>query len=239
MIIDCISDLHGYYPELEGGDLLIIAGDITARDEIIQWGQFFHWLKKQPYEKKIIIAGNHDNFLYSGFPKTQEEADDLKEVLSFLIEQGEMGNPDFEYLCDSGTQFEGFKVWGSPCSLKFEGINPHCMAFTGTEEELAEKFALIPDNIDILITHSPPYGILDQVRIRKLSGRRMEKEHVGSQSLRNQVINGRFPNLKLHIFGHIHECGGKILDTTLTKFVNASIVNEYYENVNKPIRIQL
>ncbi len=31
MIIDCISDLHGYYPKLEGGDLLIVAGDLTAR----------------------------------------------------------------------------------------------------------------------------------------------------------------------------------------------------------------
>ena len=32
MIIDCISDLHGFYPKLEGSDLLIIAGDLTARD---------------------------------------------------------------------------------------------------------------------------------------------------------------------------------------------------------------
>lgn len=30
MIIDFISDTHGHYPELEGGDLLIVAGNPTA-----------------------------------------------------------------------------------------------------------------------------------------------------------------------------------------------------------------
>jgi hypothetical protein len=33
MIIDCIADLHGHYPKLDGGDLLIICGDLTARDQ--------------------------------------------------------------------------------------------------------------------------------------------------------------------------------------------------------------
>lgn len=90
MDVTCISDLHGNYPELEGGDLLIIAGDYTASDKITQWEQFFKWLKGQDYRKKILIAGNHDNFMMSGFPHNQLEAE---------------GISDFEYLCDSGTEF--------------------------------------------------------------------------------------------------------------------------------------
>jgi hypothetical protein len=33
MNITLISDLHGYYPQLDGEDLLIIDGDLTARDQ--------------------------------------------------------------------------------------------------------------------------------------------------------------------------------------------------------------
>src|ERR1044071_9160006 len=60
MIIDCISDLHGFKPSLQGGDLLIVAGDLTARDTMQEHVDFLWWLDEQPYEKKIYIAGNHD-----------------------------------------------------------------------------------------------------------------------------------------------------------------------------------
>lgn len=65
MIIDCISDLHGSLPKLEGGDLLIIAGDLTSNDSDKSWNAFDEWIHKQNYREKILIAGNHDNFLQS------------------------------------------------------------------------------------------------------------------------------------------------------------------------------
>ena len=40
MIIDCLSDLHGHYPSLDGGDLLIVAGDLTARDKLEEHYEF-------------------------------------------------------------------------------------------------------------------------------------------------------------------------------------------------------
>lgn len=220
IIIDMISDLHGYYPKLDGGDLLIVSGDLTASDKMIDWIDFFYWLNKQSYRKKVYIGGNHDNFLT--LCATNVECKDI-----YLDEEDEECEKK-DYLCDSGTEFEGLKIWGSPWTKTFPGINPKCMAFTvDTEDELAEKWALIPDDTDILITHSPPYGILD------LTSR---GERVGSRSLRNISMK---ISPKLHIFGHIHECGGKVLDTVQTKFINASIVNEKYEHVNNPVRVIL
>lgn len=225
MIIDCVSDLHGHYPKLDGGDLLILAGDYTPAGKLMEWGLFFKWLKEQPYEKKVIIAGNHDNLFETGFPKTQKEADQLGEVINFLDFE-----EDFEYLCDSGTEYEGLKIWGSPWTLTFPGINPHCTSFTGSEKELAEKWALIPDNIDILITHGPPYGVFDKVK----------GASKGSKALR-RILNRVHP--KLWVFGHIHEGYGSVEQESLTgyeyKFVNASHVNEFYKPVNLPIRIIL
>lgn len=210
MIIDCISDLHGYYPKLEGGDLLIVAGDLTARDTSDEHIDFIEWLEIQDYQKKIVIAGNHDNNI------------DPDGIETYCWNSS--------YLEDSGTKFDGLKIWGSPWSLTFDGINPKCEAFTGDEEFLKRKFDLIPVDIDILITHSPPYGIMDK-------GLHL---HLGSHELRNIVLDAcRLPRMKLHVFGHIHECGGKKINTPLCSFVNASHVDEKYRPVNEPVRIIL
>lgn len=210
MDITAISDLHGHYPELEGGDLLIVGGDLTSQDTQKQHLRFLHWLGEQDYKRKIWIAGNHDNYLLN----------------TKFISLQDLG---MEYLCDSGTEFEGLKIWGSPWTLKFYGMNPKCMAYTcETEEDLNQKWKKIPDDIDILITHSPFYGVLDEVK--------MKQRHAGSSSLREHVLGRIKP--KLHIVGHIHDGHGMaVIDSS--KIVNASLVNEYYEPENEPIRIIL
>lgn len=215
MIVDCISDLHGHYPELEGGDILIVSGDLTTSDKPIQYGNFGSWIQRKNYKKKIIISGNHDNYL------DNKRYDFIKDIYEEI---------KVDYLCDSGTEFGGIKIWGSPYTMKFDGMNPNCMAFTcDTDDELNEHWKLIPDEIDILITHCPPHGILDKV-IRA-------DEHNGSKTLREHVIVRIKP--RLHVFGHIHEWGGKIVDCCTTRFVNCSHMNEEYEPVNKPIRVIL
>ena len=209
MRIDCISDLHGHFPQLDGGDLLIVAGDLTARDEPNERLQFLQWLANQNYRKIVFIGGNHDNSLVGISIRT-------------------IKNGRTHYLCDSGTEFEGLKIWGSPWTKRFDGENPRCLAFTcKTEEELAEKFALIPDDTDILVTHSPPFLTLDKT----ISG-----EHVGSFHLTNRI---NIVKPRLHIFGHIHESYGEYWTETGMGFINASHVNERYEPVNKPVRFEI
>lgn len=211
MIIDAISDLHGHYPELEGGDLLIVAGDLTARDCISEYDKFFDWLALQEYKKKIYISGNHDGMIESGKYSTPKYC-------------------DATYLCDSGTEFEGLKIWGSPWTPIFPGINPKCTAFTGNEKLLDEKFALIPDDIDILVTHGPPFTILDMTK---------DGQQVGSAALLAHHI--RRLNPTLFVWGHIHESHGiaSAYSWNDTKYVNCSHVNEHYQPINKPIRIIL
>jgi Icc-related predicted phosphoesterase len=248
MIIDCISDLHGHYPKLEGGDLLIVAGDLTARGTYKEYLEFFKWLQSQQYRKKVFIYGNHDNLAVSQF---------------------DWGDLETDYLCDSGIEFEyleddpieisaatidviirtkkKFKIYGSPWIKSFPGMNATCKAFTlDTEEELAKRWALIPNDTEILITHSPPYGMLDRVE-DYASG---EIRYVGSKSLSDKLME--LKKLKLHVFGHVHEGYGECYQGYLGKTwddpnpkpighlsINASHVNEHYRPVNKPVRIEL
>lgn len=185
MIIDCISDLHGFYPDdLPGGDLLIVAGDLTARDLENEYALFDYWLNKQKYSAKIVIAGNHDNFLQKSGCNSY----------GFGHRHLQFGT----YLEDSGTEFNGLKIWGCPHSLVFKGLNPNCAAFTGNEEDLKKKYDLIPNGIDILISHTPAYGILDK---------NVDGEHCGSKSLLD-AIQRVMPRFVIH--GHIHEQGSKI-----------------------------
>jgi Icc-related predicted phosphoesterase len=200
--VTCISDLHGYKPDLLPGELLIIAGDLTARDTPKEFDDFNSWLEKLPFDCKVVIGGNHDVLL---------------EDLEAKIE-----GPGVHYLQDSGFEYKGLKIWGTPWTPRFHGQNPSAMAFSvKTELQLKDYFDLIPEDTDILIAHSPPLGILDECR----NGR------AGSEMLRQAVFRVK---PKLCCFGHIHENGGKSLKIENTLFINSSVVNEYYQHVNRP-----
>jgi Icc-related predicted phosphoesterase len=223
LIIDCIGCLHGARPKLEGGDILIITGDLTAMDTVIQHFDVLAWLQEQSYRKKILVSGNHDMFLEK--------------------------NPDFykdtniDHLCDSGTEFEGIKIWGSPWTSSFKGINPHCTAYTvpmgsHVEDRLMESWDKIPHNTDILVTHGPPSGILDTMPQRQYGF----SFRVGSKSLYAWLKFLGKP--RLHVFSHIHESYGKTENLPshgdkMMISVNCSIMNERYKPVNAPIRIIL
>lgn len=248
--IDCVSDMHGNFPTLTGGDLLIVAGDMTARDLQKEWNQFFEWIGRQQYRKKIYIGGNHDNML-------QELGSD---VMLYARDTVGLRPENAEYLCDSGTEFEyeeeieeehkfrgmisykvkkKLKIWGSPWTSQFPGINPKCCAFTHEfMQSIKFRWDLIPDDVDILITHSPPYGILDQI-----------PTNFGASAGDMDLLKALEDRIKpqLHVFGHIHENGGTQLiykrpgygTENNTICVNASIIDERYRKFNNGTRIIL
>lgn len=220
MILTAISDLHGEEPNLPGGDLLIMAGDLTLSDRLNDWHNFYNWLRKQPYEKKIMIGGNHDNQLMKVAP--DEKWDEYNE-LKFT---------DSIYLCDNGLECFGYKIWGSPWTPAFLGMHHRYAAFTvpwgkSQEEELLKYWAQIPEDTDILITHLPPHGQFDEVR----------GAHVGSRSLKETVERIK---PKIHIFGHIHEHGGEMeihKDGRIS--INAAYLAASYVDYNNIITITI
>lgn len=208
MKIVCISDTHNLtdYLTLPDGDVLVIAGDVCAYGRLSEIEQFHQFVKKQSHPYKVMIAGNHD------WPfSRQPDADEIKALKRDVI-----------YLQDSGCEIEGVKFWGSPWQPEFFG-----WAFNLYRgKPLAEKWAMIPTDTDVLITHGPPYGILDEVP----SG-----EAVGCEDLANELIRVK---PKLHVFGHIHHTYGmKIYENTV--YVNASICTERYLPYNPPIVVEI
>jgi Icc-related predicted phosphoesterase len=209
MKITCVSDLHGSFPDLPGGEVLIIAGDLTARDSVDEYFWFRDWLQSQDYEKKILVAGNHDKCIESG---------------RFYFSDQWLGAT---YLFDSGTEYKGLKFWGSPWTPWFEYVNPLCDAYMLKKElELEEKFSKIPEDTDILITHGPPFMVLDKT---------IYKTNVGSVALLERVKKLK---LKYHIFGHIHEAYGSSIDNGHVS-LNVARMNRSYKPLNSPVNIEV
>lgn len=203
-----ISDTHGLHNQvkLPDGDVLIHSGDClnhgTNAKEVIS---FASWFKAQPHRHKILVAGNHDFFF-------EQYRADCETALG----------PSVEYLEDSRVTIGGLHFWGSPITPRF--FNWAFMRDRGFA--IRQHWRMIPDDTNILITHGPPDGMLDECR----------DGHVGCFDLTRRLET--LPNLKLNVFGHIHSGYGvrKVGDLT---FVNASQCNEKYRIVNDPIVVDL
>ena len=121
------------------------------------------------------------------------------------------------YLENSGITIDGINFWGSPVTPKFFN-----WAFNKERgQEIKFYWDLIPDNTNVLITHGPPHQILDLT---------FADIHAGCEELRKRILE--LPNLKLNVFGHIHEGYGYSKLNNVT-FINASNLNRNYKCVNK------
>jgi Icc-related predicted phosphoesterase len=239
-----ISDIHNNQKllNLPEADILLVAGDMTDRgsyDEISLFSKFLSKVKPK-FDLIIVVAGNHEVtmdiefYKKSGKKYFQSNAVDPNKIRSILLE-----NKDIVYLEDSGYEYKGINIWGSPW------VNPcgnwaFCLSGKDKGKEYFEK---IPENTDILVTHSPPFGILDVVpyynyKVNPETNnfyRVEEKDNTGNQELLNRV---KVVKPKLHVFGHIHECSGSIVEDS-TLFVNASILNRNHKPKNLPKKVKL
>ncbi|MFK7891955.1 MAG: metallophosphatase domain-containing protein [Granulosicoccus sp.] len=212
MRLVCISDTHGDHEmlDLPSGDVLIHAGDLTAHGDKQETVRFMRWLGAQSFEHKLCIAGNHDSFMEAEPASCSQHALDNGVVL----------------LNDSGFQIEDVHFWGSPITPKF--LDWSFMRDPG--EPIESHWRLIPEKTDVLITHGPPFGILD--RIQRVSG---EIECTGCPSLLERVQQ---VTPCVHIFGHIHEGHGVFCEGN-TSYYNVSSMNEHYRMAHDAVVIDV
>lgn len=204
-----ISDAHQKREiDLPDGDLLIVAGDLTSTGTPAQLAAFNSYLEKHTSKfnhKPLVIAGNHDFAL-------EREPEEAIEILTAA-----------DYMEDALVEIDGVRIWGSPWTPTF--FDWAFMKDRGPE--IRKMWVMIPENLDLLVTHGPPWGILD------FCG-----SHAGCSDLLDIVTNklGKAP--RFHIFGHIHEGFGSH-ENEKTQFLNVSVCDEKYHAVNKPTVIEL
>ncbi|ELP90863.1 hypothetical protein EIN_359460 [Entamoeba invadens IP1] len=88
----------------------------------------------------------------------------------------------------------------------------------------------IKDMPTVLLTHEPPFGILDMKMANPKKGE-VGYKHAGSEVIK-ELLNTLQPQLAC--FGHLHYSFGAVrVDDTLC--VNAAVVNEFGKVANKPV----
>lgn len=194
-----LSDTHGQHKhwnnKVPDGDVLIHAGDISSVGTEYQVVLFLEWFSKLPHKHKIFIAGNHD-WLF------ERDSEVVRAILK--------NYPTLTYLQESSVVIDGIKIWGSPWTPWF-----YNWAFNIPPYK-ENQWDTIPLDTNVLITHGPPYGILDKTD---------RGQHAGCRNLFRKI--GELNECKLHVFGHIHEGAGELQLAEKT-YINASMVDEIY-----------
>lgn len=212
--IVCLSDTHNCTGEIEvpDGDILIHSGDATITGPVEEVKRFNRWFAGLPHKYKIFVTGNHDWL----FERNNELARSLLDR-------------SIVYLQDSSVVIAGLKIYGSPWQPRFYDWAFNLMRGA----EIAEKWRLIPNNVEVLITHGPPNKILDSVPTK------WGVDNAGCEELRKRVEDiASHGKLKLHVFGHIH-CGYGTHEEFGIRFVNASNCDEQYKPTRPPIVIDI
>jgi Icc-related predicted phosphoesterase len=202
-----LSDTHELHRDVEvpGGDLLLFCGDLSMFSKSLSAIRDFNeWLGELPHRWKLVVPGNHKFFI--------EENPCKRSILSHA-----------RVLIDEEIIIGGLKIYGSP-------MTPLSGGAFGKSSPLDRKrhWAKIPEDIDVLVTHGPPHGILD-----RSPG---QTEHIGDQELSARLKY--LPSLRLHCFGHVHggygshEQGGVL-------FINAALLGPMGDIAHHPVALRI
>ena len=202
-----ISDTHGRHDELGTlrGDVLIHCGDSGngfTRDSGTSIAST-PGSRRQQFDRILCIGGNHD---------FQMQA---------RAEEGGRVFRNAEYLQDQAFEYRGLRFYGSPWTPELVD-----WAYYLDDDALRARWERIPDDVEILITHTPPFGILDRNTARR---------NCGCRGLQRRLLDLR---PRIHCFGHIHASAGTTTANGTT-YVNASMVNRRYEIAHRPMELEI
>lgn len=198
MKIVALSDTHRQHWDIivPKGDVLVYAGDAEI-DSPIALYDFVEWMSALPHKHKIYVPGNHDR---------HNEAESL--ISSRLFEEKGIRYLNGTY---SITLPNKLKIAGTAMQPYFNN-----WAFNEPQSKVRRShFDSIERDIDLLITHCPPFGILDK---------NDHGQNCGDPALSRSITEKPFFNLKYHIFGHIHNSQG--IDGI---YVNCSVLDDCYD----------
>ena len=210
---------------LTEADILLHAGDLTMNGRFDQHARAVELIKSHDAELKIVIPGNHDltldrhyyrqePLLHTQYPGN--EYDHYDDAMLDKIEELYTG----EEAQAAGVVYmvEGFRTFSLKNGAKFtvyaSAYQPEfcnwAFGYARTQDRFdpdgagfrSEPRNAAPDTgVDIMLTHGPPMGVLDETS---------RKEHVGCKHLRRAVERCK---PRLHAFGHIHEAWGALRKT--------------------------
>ena len=222
--ICAISDCHGYLPELEPCDLVLICGDICplnvqrSNSKTLKWfrNTFKEWSEKLPCNKVVFIGGNHD-FGLSNQRHLYRDLFTKNEKVTYLC------NELYVYKAEDGKEYS---IFGTPYCKIF-----YAWAFMLPYEDLKIIYNEIPNDVDILITHDAPFGVSDVL----LQHGYYTGEHIGNPALREAILE---KNPKICFHGHLHSTSREFELLGNTKVTNCSLKDEHYNVVYSPIYLE-
>ena len=227
-----MSDLHGELPKAtKSSEITLICGDIVplfiqkniSKSKLWLKTEFAYWAMNWPSEKIFFIAGNHD-FVFNGHMSYND-----------IMEVSINSDNKLWYLQNNSaiyTDKEGkdYTIFGTPYCRIFRK-----WAFMLPDEELAIKYAGIPENVDILLSH-------DAANINNLGlippNKRYSNEFLNAgNNVLAEAIKLKKP--KYYFCGHIHEGNHKVEVIDNTLMANVSILNDSYKVTYEPLYLDI
>lgn len=183
MKIQHISDTHGYHHQIEieeGVNVICFTGDesnyLNWTLNAVEFEKFLKWFAALEAEHKLFIPGNHSTFVWHN-----------ERTAKHMLEQN-----GITWLHKTAKMIDGIKFYGDGTSPKYGD-----WVYMAKREKMDRHWQNIPEDTNILLTHTPPKGILDLSENKS-----HELSCAGCGALRKKIM--KLPELAVHFFGHIH-----------------------------------